>query len=82
MGKLSEANVYAAELKGILLALVIILRRKIQHVAIFTDNQAEAREPPQTVQEVDSKSYESAEQTAKVQGSPPERQSYLAELSP
>ncbi|KAF4248432.1 hypothetical protein CNMCM8980_005985 [Aspergillus fumigatiaffinis] len=38
-----EATVYAAELQGILLALIIILRRQIQHAIIFTDNQAALR---------------------------------------
>jgi ribonuclease HI len=40
MGEQSEATVYAAELQGILLGLIIILRRQIQHIIIFTDNQA------------------------------------------
>ncbi|KAI3053336.1 hypothetical protein CBS147353_11489 [Aspergillus niger] len=43
MGELSEATVYAAELQGILLAMVIILRRQIRRVVIFTDNQAALR---------------------------------------
>jgi ribonuclease HI len=43
MGEQSEATVYAAELQGILLALIIILRRQIQHAIIFTDNQAALR---------------------------------------
>lgn len=40
MGEQSEATVYAAELQGILLALVITLRCQIQHAMVFTDNQA------------------------------------------
>lgn len=43
MGEQSEATVYAAELQGILLALVIVLRRQIQHAMVFTDNQAALR---------------------------------------
>ncbi|PYH67178.1 ribonuclease H family protein [Aspergillus vadensis CBS 113365] len=42
-GEQSEATVYAAELQGILLALIIILCRPIQHAIIFTDNQAALR---------------------------------------
>ncbi|CBF76131.1 ribonuclease H family protein [Aspergillus nidulans FGSC A4] len=40
MGQQSESTVYVAELQGILLALVIILQRQMQHAVIFTDNQA------------------------------------------
>jgi ribonuclease HI len=43
MGEQSKATVYAAELQGILLGLIIILRRQIQHAIIFTDNQAALR---------------------------------------
>jgi ribonuclease HI len=43
IGEQSKATVYAAKLQGILLGLIIILRRQIQHVIIFTDNQAVLR---------------------------------------
>jgi ribonuclease HI len=43
MGEHSEVTLYAAELQGILLALIIILRRQIQHAIIFTDKQAALR---------------------------------------
>ena len=43
MGEQSETTVYVAELQRILLALVIILRRQIQHVVFFNENQAALR---------------------------------------
>ncbi|GFF96867.1 hypothetical protein IFM47457_11104 [Aspergillus lentulus] len=43
MGEQSEDTVYAAELQGIFLALIIIIRRRICQAVVFTDNQAALR---------------------------------------
>jgi ribonuclease HI len=43
MGEQSETTVYAAELQGIFLALVIIIRHRICRAVVFTDNQAALR---------------------------------------
>lgn len=40
MGEQSEAILYAAELQGIFLALIIILRHRSSQAVVFTDNQA------------------------------------------
>lgn len=40
MGEQSETSVYVAELQGILLALVTVLRHQIQNAVAFTGNQA------------------------------------------
>ncbi|KAI3054683.1 hypothetical protein CBS147353_11406 [Aspergillus niger] len=43
MGDQSETTVYAAELQGIFLALIIIIRHRISRAVVFTDNQAALR---------------------------------------
>lgn len=43
MGKQSETTVYAAELQGIFLVLIIIIRHRICRAVVFTDNQAALR---------------------------------------